>query len=118
MTVFALALPVLSILVLGAHFFRAREYAMVALCAGLLALLFVRRAWAARALQAALFLGTVEWLRTTARFVELRRGLGQPWIRLAVILGAVALLTALSALLFETARLRERYGLSRLTRGS
>ena len=104
-------LPVLSLLVLAAHFFRAGEYAVVALCAGLVALVFVRRAWAARALQAALFLGTAEWLRTTTRFIQLRRGLGQPWTRLALILGAVALVTVVSAFVFETPRLRARYRL-------
>ncbi len=118
MTALSLAVPVLSLLVLAAHFFRSGEYAIVALCVGLVTLVFVRRWWAARALQAALFLGTAEWLRTAAFFVHLRLSLGQPWARLAVILGAVALLTVASALVFESARLRKRYGLSRLTRGS
>ena len=117
MTAFSLTLPVLSILVLSAHFLRAGEYGIVALCAALLALLFVRRPWAARALQAALFLGAAEWIRTTVRFVQIRQGLGQPWTRLAVILGVVTILTAFSALLFETSRLRARYGLARVTPG-
>jgi hypothetical protein len=118
MTTLSLVLPVLSLLVLGAHFFRSAEYAIVALCIALVTLVFVRRWWAARALQAALFLGAAEWLRTMADLVRLRRSLALPWARLAVILGAVALLTVVSALMFETARLRERYGLSRLKPGS
>jgi hypothetical protein len=118
MTGLFLAAPVLSLLVLGAHFFRGGQYGLVAIVLGLAGLVFVRRQWAARTLQAALLLGTAEWLRTTAFFVHLRQSLGQPWTRLAVILGAVALLTALSALLFETPRLRARYGISRVTRES
>ncbi|MGE5345601.1 MAG: hypothetical protein ACM3JH_06585 [Acidithiobacillales bacterium] len=118
MTPLSLVLPVLSLLVLGAHFFRSAEYAIVALCIALVALVSVRRWWAARALQAALFLGAAEWLRTMTGLVHLRRSLDLPWARLAVILGAVALLTVVSALMFETARLRERYGLSRLKPGS
>lgn len=117
MTGLLLAAPVLSLVVLGAHFFRGGQYGFVALVIGLVGLVFVRRQWAARTLQAALLLGTAEWLRTIAFFVHLRQNLGQPWTRLAVILGAVALLTALSAFVFETARLRARYGLSGLTWG-
>jgi hypothetical protein len=37
--------------------------------------------------------------------------MGQPWTRLAIILGCVALATALCALVFETRRLRARFGL-------
>ena len=44
-----------------------------------------------------LLLGAFEWLRTLAGILEMRRVLGQPWQRMAVILGAVALVTALSA---------------------
>jgi hypothetical protein len=37
--------------------------------------------------------------------------LGQPWVRLVVILGTVALLTAASALVFRNPRLKARYRL-------
>jgi hypothetical protein len=118
MTALALAAPVLSLFVLGAHFLRAGDFGFVALSLAVAGLVFVRRPWAARTLQAALLFASAEWLRTTVFFVHVRKSLGQPWTRLAVILGAVALLTALSALVFETSRLRARYGLSRLTRES
>ena len=111
MTALLVLPPALSLLVLGAHFYRAGNVPAAALSLLLLTFLAVPRPWAARTLQAALVLGTAEWLRTTVFFVQLRRNLGQPWARLAVILGAVTLLTALSALVFETARLRKRYGL-------
>jgi hypothetical protein len=39
--------------------------------------------------------------------------MSEPWGRLAVILGAVALLTLASATVFYTERLRRRYGLTR-----
>lgn len=111
MTALLVLPPALSLLVLGAHFYRAGNVPAAALALLLLALLAVPSPWAARTLQAALVFGTAEWIRTTAFLVQLRRNLGQPWARLAVILGAVTLLTALSALVFETARLRKRYGL-------
>ena len=107
---FLLTLPaVLSLIVLGAHFYRAGQWPLTLLCAGLLALLAVPRAWAARAVQIALVLGAVEWVWTTVGFVQQRMALGAPWTRLAIILGAVAAFALLAAALFQTRRLKARY---------
>jgi hypothetical protein len=93
------ALPVaLSALVLAAHFYRARQMPFVALSLALPLLLLVRDRWSARTVQAGLVLGALEWLRTLAYFAGQRMEVGRPWGRLAVILGVVAALTALSAL--------------------
>lgn len=113
MTFLAL-LPVgLSVLVLAAHFYRANQPVLFAATLGLLSLTSVKKPWAARTLQAVLVLGALEWLRTTAHFVSLRQEEGRPFLRLAIILGGVALVSALSALLFRTKALRARYGLGR-----
>ncbi len=105
--------PVLALAVLAAHFYRAGLWLAVGAVVGLAALVFVRRPWAARALQVALVAGAVEWIRSAAELVALRESMGQPWTRLAIILGAVALFTALSALVFQVRSLRVRYGLGR-----
>ena len=44
-------------------------------------------------------------------FAAMRMSLGQPYLRMALILGAVALLTGLAALVFESQALRTRYRL-------
>lgn len=99
MKAFLRALPVvLSALVLAAHFYRARNLALVAVSLALPLLLLVGERWSARAVQAGLLLGALEWVRTLAFFASQRMELGRPWGRLAVILGIVAALTALSAL--------------------
>jgi len=114
MRAFLLLLPAgLSALVLGAHFLRRGDLALVAACLALLGLLFVRRLWAARLVQLALLAGALEWLRTLAVLLPERRAAGEPWVRLVAILGGVALLALLGAALFETRRLRERYRGSR-----
>lgn len=100
---------VLSLIVLGAHFYRAGNYFGVAVALGLLALLAVRRRWVARAIQVVLVLGAAEWIRTVVRLAAWRTEHGQPALRMTLILVAVALVTALSALIFETARMRRRY---------
>ncbi len=99
------ALPVvLSALVLAAHFYRARALPLVAVALALPFLLLVRERWSARVVQAGLLLGAVEWVRTLAFFAGQRMEAGRPWARLAVILGAVALLTGLSALAVKAPR--------------
>ncbi len=97
--------PALALLLLGAHFLRAHETAAIALCVVALALLALPQRAAARLVQAALLLGTAEWLWTLLLLVQQRAALGRPWWRLALILGAVAVLTALSAWAVQRARL-------------
>ena len=72
--------------------------------------LLLRRAWVPRLFQVVLLLGAAEWLRTLYLFAAERVAFGQPWTRLALILGGVALFTALSGLVFRSRGLRTRYG--------
>lgn len=99
-----LALPVLSLLLLAAHFYRGGLVVPAVASLLLLALLFVRSRWASLALQVALALGTLEWLRTAWALASHRAALGEPYGRLLVILGIVAALTALAALAVRARR--------------
>lgn len=104
--------PALAFLVLSAHFFRAGNLPLFAAALLLfLPLLFVRRSWAARTLQAGLALGAVEWIRTLVAFAGQRRAMGLPYTRLAVILGAVALATAACLFVFRSERVKRFFGL-------
>lgn len=103
-------LPVLlSYVLLAAHFLRTGNLIMVAVSLGLPFLLFVPRAWSARLLQLGLVLGAAQWVWTLVTLAQARRLAGGPWIRMAVILGAVAAVTLLSALVFRAKALRDRY---------
>jgi hypothetical protein len=77
----------------------------------MLFLLFLRKHWVPRLFQGLLILASLEWLRALYFFAAMRIAWDQPWTRLAVILGAVALFTLLSGLVFQSARLRAYYGL-------
>jgi hypothetical protein len=105
-----LLLPALALLLLGAHFFRAALVPLTVACLGLIALLFVRARWAWLTLQVALALGTIEWLRTAWEFASVRAAMGQPYTRLLVIVGGVALFTALAALALRTRTARDHFG--------
>lgn len=107
-------LPVIgSFGLLAAHFYRAELPMLVGLCAFLPLLLFLRRPWVPQMFQGLLVIGALEWLRTLYMLAAMRIGFDQPWGRLALILGAVALFTALSGLVFNSRSLRARYRRSR-----
>lgn len=100
---------ILSFLILGAHFFRAGLFPLAAISLILPLLLFIRQNWIARLSQVFLVIGALEWIRTLLSLVEMRQAMGMPWIRLAVIIGIVSLITGLSALVFQSKGLKERY---------
>ena len=103
-------LPViLSFLLLGAHFYRAGLLPLTLLCVAVLFLLFLRKSRVPLLFQVLLVLGALEWLRTLFMFAQMRIAFGEPWTRLAIILGAVALFTALSGLVFKNRKLAARY---------
>jgi len=68
----------------------------------LFVLIFIRRTWAVRTVQIGLVLGSIEWLLTLWMLVQERRMAGMPYLRLAIILGSVAVLTGLSGLILRT----------------
>ncbi len=107
-----LIVPGLALAVLGAHFHRAGSWPLMFACGVLIALLAWPRAWVARLVQGCLVAGSIEWVWTVYGLVQQRIALGQPWTRLALILGAVAFLTAAAALVFRNERLRTRFGLA------
>jgi len=103
--------PAMALLLLAAHFYRAGLLLPAFISAALLALLAVPRPWAARSLQLALVLGALEWLRTLAIFAGERVSMGQPWLRLVLILGSVAAFTLAAAWIFQHPALRARFRL-------
>jgi hypothetical protein len=111
MTFLHLLPVVLSYLLMAAHLFRGHHYLLMALAALVPLLLVIPRPWAARAVQAGLAISTVEWLRTIAWLIQERMAFGQPYARMALILGAVALMTLGSAFVFYRDALSRRYKL-------
>jgi hypothetical protein len=105
-------IPVLlSFLLLAAHFLRSGNLILIGLCLALPLVLLVRRPGSARLVQVALVLGGLEWARSLWVLASRRAGAGEPWLRMALILGAVGLLTILSVLVFRHRSLRRRYSL-------
>jgi hypothetical protein len=101
-----LMLPATALLLLAAHLVHNGASALAALPVVLVGLLGLRRWWVGRLVQAVLIVATIEWGLTAAVLAQSRIGHGQPYVRLVVILGAVALLTALAAASVQGSRLR------------
>jgi hypothetical protein len=104
-----LAAPLVALAVLAAHLWRSGGVVLAIVSLAAVGLVLVRRRWSARVLQAVLALGTIEWLRTLAALVAARQSMGLPYTRLALIIGAVAVATALAAHVFELRPMRVRY---------
>ena len=100
---------VLALLLLAAHFLRAGLITLVMLSLATIALLGWRRPWVPTVVQLVLALGTIEWVRTLVVGVDARLDAGAPYLRMALIIGAVALCTALSILALRSPVLRRHY---------
>jgi len=92
-----IVLIVLAFLLLAAHFSRADNNVLAGVSLIFPLMLLVREPWAGWTLRIALVLGGLEWLRTMVRLASQRRDTGDDWLRMAVILGVVALVTFLAA---------------------
>lgn len=106
--VLALVLVILSALLVGAHFLRSAQYLGVAASLLVPLLLFFRSAWAVRVVQAGLLAAAGIWVATAAGTASMRMEAGQPWLRMAIILGAVAGVAVAGASMLQVPSVRQR----------
>ncbi len=101
--------PVLASVLLAAHFSRVQNDWMALFCLILPAILLIKKGWALRIFQLYLCIGGFVWIERTLYLRQVRIAAGSPWVRLAIILGAVALFTFFVALLMERRKIRAFY---------
>ena len=106
-----LIVPAVGLALLAAHFMHAGLLPLAVLTVLLIGLLAVRRPWAARAVQVVLAVAVIEWVLTASTLAQLRMRHDEPYLRLVLILGAVAVFTAVGAAIFQHRALKERFGL-------
>ena len=102
--ILGIVLTVVSSLLICAHFLRAGWYPLILPGLAFPLLLLFRKTWATRIVQVLLVLAAAEWIRTLVMIAGQRRANGEPWTRMAIILGFVALVTAASALVLKVER--------------
>ena len=109
MKVISYLFPVLSLLLLAAHFSRNNLTVLSVIFLFLPLLLIIKKLWVKRVIEIILYAGSVSWIVAIFHYAKVRTLNGQSWTRLAIILGAVALFTLFSGLLFEFKYLKNRY---------
>jgi len=102
---------ILCFLLLAAHFGRANLFTLQIVVLVIPFLLFWKNKIAAGIVQICLILGSFEWIRTLIYYARIRVENDEPWLRLSIILGLVAILTFATALIFRSKYMKERYGL-------
>ncbi len=100
---------ILSVLLVAAHLLRRGHLEAAVLVVLFLGLLLVRRPWVPVLAIIGLGAAGVEWLRTLVVLAVQRQSAGAPWLRMGLILGAVAAFTLASTLVFRLPALRQRY---------
>ena len=104
-----LILPALAYLLIGAHLlFHGAGLAVLISVAAVLCL-FIPRRIVSLVHVLLLILCAAEWVRAGAELVMRRIDLGQPYLLAGCILGACALFTLLTALVFRSRRLKNFY---------
>lgn len=98
------------ILLLAAHFSRADKDLLTIVVLLTPFLFFIKQRWVIQILQGVAFYAALVWSWSTYEYVSARMANGDAWIRLLVILVAVAVYSAWSGYFLLSDRVRELYG--------
>jgi len=104
-----IVLFVVAALLAGAHFLRAGNSGLVALCLIAPLLFLYRNRWSLILLQIMAYCAAVNWIVAAVQIVQARQLEGRFWTTAAIILGAVAVFTFLTGLLLNSRSIREQY---------
>ena len=99
----------IAALLAGAHFLRAANYWVVAICAVAPFIFFYRRRLSLIVLQVFAYAAAGVWLQTAWELVQVRLARDQNWKLAAAILGTIALYSLLAGLLLNSSVMRRRY---------
>ena len=98
-----------SYLLLAAHFSRLDMTVLSIISLLIPFLLFIKKSWVLILLQVGCYIAALEWIRTAFFYIEIRESRGDDWMRLAFILAAIAIITALSGVLLNFGKIKEKY---------
>jgi len=94
---------------LSAHFLRRGDLVLMALTALAPLLLLVKKRTVLLILQCLAYLGVIVWVHTLYVLLRVRMMLGESWVRMVLILSAVALFTFFAGYLLRSDQLKQRY---------
>jgi len=99
----------LAALVLGAHFLRDGNILLTVVFALSPLLLLIKQRWVLWVLQAIAYVGAVLWLQTAIQILNQRLLLGEPWLRMVIILGVVAAFSVFAGVLMNGKVMQDKY---------
>ncbi|MFH1049848.1 MAG: 4Fe-4S binding protein [bacterium] len=109
MIIFTYILTIISSLTLGAHFLREGNYGLVITSILLPFMLFFKKRWIIYILAFLLLLGSIEWFRTAIGIYQVRLMLGEPYLRMIIIMMSVSVITLLSAIMLLNRKVLQKY---------
>ena len=104
-----LFLPIFSSVLLAAHFSRADLNLLVPFALLFPFILFIKQKWIIRIYQIYLFVGGLIWIERLLYLRRMRIAAGESWTVMVIILGVVALITWLSALVLQNKKVLNAY---------
>ncbi len=99
----------LSFLMLAAHFSRANNTYLMILSLLIPFLLFIKKRSALLLVQALCYIGSIAWLYSMYEYIQQRIAMDVAWDKLAIIISVIALFTAFTGFLLNSAIMKERY---------
>lgn len=104
-----LILPIVSSVLLAAHFSRIQLDWLAVIAILFPLILLIKRKWILRIYQIYLVGGAIIWTERLLHLRKIRIEEGNPWIRLVIILGAIALISLVSAFLLQNKKVQKTY---------
>lgn len=102
---------IISFLLLSAHFSRVGISILSLIFLLLPFLLMIKKRWITNMFKIVLIIGSLEWLRTLIFYINQRQDLGEPYFRLVLIIGAVAIFTGLSTFAFSNEKVKDYFNI-------
>ena len=99
MNILRIVMTIIALLLAGAHFGRAGDTILKYLFVALPLLLLVRNKWSDMILAVSISITVPVWIHTTLGIIAVRKAAEIPWLRMAIILGGVALFSLITAFL-------------------
>ena len=110
-TIIKILAVIFCYLLIAAHLFRANMPFLMLISLFIPFLLFWKTKISVRIIQISLLLSAFEWIRTMIFLINIRIETNENWIRMAIILGFVAILNLLSIFIFNTKDMKKIYHL-------
>ena len=99
MNILRIVMIIIALLLAGAHYGRAGDTILKYLCLALPLLLLVRRKLSNMILAVSISITVPVWIHTALNIIAVRKAAEEPWTRMAIILGGVALFALITAFL-------------------